>query len=138
MEANYLQSLGINYLSKAYVYTQQSDYELAEAFANKSMEVAYKLNDKITIAEIYKVKGIIQRNKNNYDVAENYLLTGLRLNNEIGNLLNQAESSYELGLLYYMKNDKEKSKKYYSDALKYYRKIKAQEEIKEIEDRLRL
>ena len=60
------------------------------------------------------------------------------MNNEIGNLLNQAESSYELGLLYYMKNDKEKSKKYYSDALKYYRKINAQEEIKEIEDRLRL
>ena len=84
-EINYLQSFGINYVSKAYVYTQLSDFDFAEAFADKSMEVAYKLDDKLTIAEVYKIKGIIQRNKNNLAAAENYMLTSLRLNNETGN-----------------------------------------------------
>ncbi|MCH9029232.1 MAG: hypothetical protein IH819_06365 [Bacteroidetes bacterium] len=106
---------------------------LANAFAEKSMEVAYKLNDKITIAEVYKIKGIIQRNKNNFDVAENYLLTSLRLNSETGNKLNYAETSYELGILFKLSNDNKKSKKYFTNALEYYKMIEAEEEIKEIE-----
>ncbi len=132
-EINYLQSFGINYVSKAYVYTQLSDFDFAEAFADKSMEVAYKLDDKLTIAEVYKIKGIIQRNKNNLAAAENYLLTSLRLNNETGNKLNQAETSYELGILYNIADDNEKSNKYFADALEYYKKIEAEEEIREIE-----
>ena len=132
-EINYLQSFGINYVSKAYVYTQLSDFDFAEAFADKSMEVAYKLDDKLTIAEVYKIKGIIQRNKNNLAAAENYLLTSLRLNNENGNKLNQAETSYELGILYNIADDNEKSNKYFADALEYYEKIEAEEEIREIE-----
>ena len=132
-EINYLQSFGINYVSKAYVYTQLSDFDFAEAFADKSMEVAYKLDDKLTIAEVYKIKGIIQRNKNKLVAAENYLLTSLRLNNETGNKLNQAETSYELGILYNIADDNEKSNKYFADALEYYKKIEAEEEIREIE-----
>jgi len=132
-EINYLQSFGINYVSKAYVYTQLSDFDFAEAFADKSMEVAYKLDDKLTIAEVYKIKGIIQRNKNNLAAAENYLLTSLRLNSETGNKLNQAETSYELGILYNISDDNEKSNKYFADALEYYKKIEAEEEIREIE-----
>ena len=136
-EVNYLQSFGINYLSKAYVYTQLSDFDFAEAFADKSMEVAYKLDDKLTIAEVYKIKGIIQRNKNKLAGAENYLLTSLRLNSETGNKLNQAETSYELGILYNMADDKEKSNKYFADALDYYKMIEAEEEIREIEKLLK-
>jgi len=97
------------------------------------MEVAYKLDDKLTIAEVYKIKGIIQRNKNQFAAAENYLLTSLRLNNETGNKLNQAETSYELGILYNLADDSEKSKKYFTDALEYYKIIEAEEEIREIE-----
>ncbi len=137
MNVNYLPSIAIIYLSKAYVYTQLKDYDLADAFTEKSMEVAYKLNDKLTIAEIYKIKGIIQRNKANFTTAESFLLTSLRLNEELGNQLNYAESSYELGALYNLTDDKEKSQKCFSDALEYYKKINAEEEIEEIEDLLK-
>ena len=101
--------------------------------SGKSMEIAYKLDDKLTIAEVYKIKGIIQRNKNNLSAAENCLLTSLRLNCETGNKLNQAETSYELGILYNLTDDKEKSKKYFADSLEYYKMIEAEEEIREIE-----
>jgi len=60
VESNYLQIIGFVYLSKSFVYSQLKDYSLAEAFADKAMEVAYKLNDKLTIAEVYKIKGTIQ------------------------------------------------------------------------------
>jgi tetratricopeptide (TPR) repeat protein len=137
MIVNYLSSIAITFSSKSYVYTKLGDYNLADAFAEKSMEVAYRLNDKLTIAEVYKVKGIIQRNKANFSTAESYLLTSLRLNDELGNQLNGAESSYELGILYNLMDDEEKSRRYFSDALEYYKKIKAEEEINEIEDLLK-
>jgi tetratricopeptide (TPR) repeat protein len=123
VSVNYLPSVAIIFLSKSYVYTQLMDYDLADAFAEKAMEVAYKLNDKLTIAEVYKIKGIIQRNKENYSTAENFLLTSLRLN--------------DLGILYNLKDDKEKSQKYFTDALVYYRKINADEEVNVIEDLLK-
>ena len=65
------------------------------------------------------------------------MLTSLRLNDELGNQLNGAESSYELGILYNLMDDEEKSRRYFSDALEYYKKIKAEEEINEIEDLLK-
>lgn len=132
-QINYLQSIGIIYISKSYVYTMLTDYDFAEAFADKAMEIAYKLNDKLTIAEVYKIKGIIQRNKKKFAAAENYLFTSLRLNEEHGNKLNYAETSYELGILYTMTDDKKKRKKYFSDALDYYKSINASEEIEAIE-----
>lgn len=49
------------------------DFSLANAFADKAMAVAHKLNDKLTIAEVYKIKGIIQRSVKNYVLSENYL-----------------------------------------------------------------
>ena len=76
------------------------DFSLSNAFADKSLEVAHKLNDKLTIAEVYKIKGIIQRKVQNYILSENYLQTSLRLNKETGNQLNQAETYQELGILY--------------------------------------
>jgi tetratricopeptide (TPR) repeat protein len=94
-------------------------------------------NDKLTIAEVYKIKGIIQRNKENYSTAENFLLTSLRLNDELGNQLNHAETSYELGILYNLTDDKEKSEKHFTDALGYYKKINADEEVNVIEDLLK-
>ncbi len=54
-------------------------FPLANAFADKSMEVAHKINDKLTIAEVYKIKGIIQRTVKNFILAENYFETSLRL-----------------------------------------------------------
>jgi len=133
MRANYLQSIGIAYLSKAYIYTQQNDYPLADAFADKAMEVSYKINDKLTIAEVYKIKGILKRNTNEYNTAENYLLTSFRLNKDLGNKLNLAETSVELGRLYTQTNDTERSKQYFSEALNYFKKINAKEDIAVIE-----
>lgn len=74
-----------------------NDFSLSNAFADKALEVAHKLNDKLTIAEVYRIKGVIQRSVQNYILAENYLQTSLRLNKEISNQLNQAETYQELG-----------------------------------------
>jgi tetratricopeptide (TPR) repeat protein len=133
MRSNYLQNLGITFISKAYVYSHLKDLDLAEAFSNKAMEIAHKVNDKLSIAEVYKVKGIISRNRKQYEVSENSLLTSYRLNKELGNQLNLAETALELGILYKQKRDSERSNKYFTEALSYFRKINAVADIQELE-----
>jgi len=133
MRSNYLQNLGITYISKAYVYTHLKDFELAEAFSNKAMEIAHKVNDKLSIAEVYKVKGIISRNRRQYELAENSLHTSYRLNKELGNQLNLAETAQELGILFKQKRESDKSNQYFTEALSYFRKINSIADIQEIE-----
>lgn len=132
MRCGNMPSLGLAYLSKAYIYVLQNDFYLAEAFADKAMELCNKTNDKLSIADIYKTKGIIQRKLNMYDLAESYLLTSLRLNKELQNELNLAETSIEIGRLYKETDRTNESKQYFNNAIKYYKKIKAVNELASI------
>jgi tetratricopeptide (TPR) repeat protein len=136
MQADYLSTLGVTYVSKAYLYTLLNDFSLASAFGDKAMEICFKTNDKLSIAEVYKVKGIIQRHLSNYETCENYLLTSLRINKELGNKLNQAETSFELALLYKKTNKIEESKSYFSNAIHYFRKINAPNKVGFIQSNL--
>lgn len=128
--------LGISYITKAFIFAQMEDVELSKAFADKAMEICYKTNDKLSVAEIYKVEGVIKRVQKNYTLAENYLNTSLRINKEYKNLLNRAETSLEMGILYKEWNKSEKAKENFNNALRYFKKIKAVHEIENIEQQL--
>jgi tetratricopeptide (TPR) repeat protein len=134
LQAGSLTILGITYASKAHLYTLRKDFSLAEAFADKAMDICYKTNDRLSIADIYKIKGIIQRNKLNYETSENYLLTSLRINKELGNKLNFAETNFELGQLHKEIGNKNESLEYFNNALKYFKSINALPEIKMIQE----
>ena len=136
LKTKHLQHLGISYLSKAEVYIRISEFEIASTFAKKALEISTKVNDRLTIADCYKVIGIIQRNKNNYESSENNLLKSMRINMELGNKLNQAETAYELGILYKDIRKNEESKKFFQEALNYYKKINALHAIPDIKNYL--
>ena len=133
IHSSYLQNLGIAYINKAYVYLQQADFDLAGAFAAKAMEIANKINDKLSIAEVYKIKGIISSHSNKIDAAENSLLTSYRLNKDLNNQLNLAEVACELGILFKKKDEIEKSNKYLNEALGYFKKIDSKADISYLE-----
>jgi tetratricopeptide (TPR) repeat protein len=136
IEAGFLPSLGLTYVSKAYTYTLLKDFALAEAFTDKAMDICSKTNDNLSIAEVYKVKGIIQRYLLNFDLAESFFLTSLRINKELGNKLNEAETYYELGMLYKDIKRKKESDGCFKNALSYYKKIKDYFDAKQLESML--
>ncbi|HKI77367.1 MAG TPA: tetratricopeptide repeat protein [Ignavibacteriaceae bacterium] len=136
LKAGYLPTLALSYLSKAFIYVQLEDYPLANAFADKSMEICFKLNDRLSIADIYKIKGIIERKTKNYKGAENYLLSSLRINEELENILNQAETAFELGLLYFELNRKDEAAKNLKFSLDFYKKQKSSSMVNKIQDLL--
>ena len=92
---------------------------------------------KLSIADLYKIQGIVSRRIKDYSLAEDYFLTSLRINRELKNELNFAETSFELGILYNDLKDVEKAKPYLLDALKFYKKVKSKTEIAKIEEYLR-
>ena len=134
LKAGYLPSLALSYLGKAFIYVQLEDYVLANAFAEKAMEICFKLNDRLSIADIYKLKGIIERKLQNYRSAENYLLSSLRINEELENVLNQAETTLELGILYSELNKKQEALDNFKFSLSYYKKQKASSMVKKIQE----
>ena len=93
------------------------------------MDVAIKIEDRLTIADVYRVIAIIEKNYKHYDLAEKYLNISLRLNDEIKNRLNTAETSYEFGLLYKESGNNKEKDDWLKKALKYYEEIKAVQKV---------
>jgi len=133
---NYKTILTISYLAKANALFCLDKNEDNSEYCNKAMNSAIKIDDKLTIADAYRVAGAIDRKNESYDSAENNLNISIRLNEELGNKLNAAESAFEIGLLY---NDLGKSKKkthWLKKSLNYYLEINAPEKVKMIEEML--
>ncbi len=106
---NYLSNCAIAYIGKAFIYTQLKNSPLADAYANKAMEIACKINDTLSIADIYKIKGMIQNDMDNFELSEELFENSIRLNRDIENELNEAESSNEMGKLLEKNKKKEEA-----------------------------
>jgi adenylate cyclase len=135
-EYSFVPTVALSMVSKAYVFMLKDDIDIAWVLSDKAMELCFRINDRLSVADIYKIKGVIQKKRQEYSSAESYLLTSLRINTELKNKLNQAETSVELGLLYKELSRKKESKFYFSNAMDYYKKINSKEEIYKIESYL--
>ena len=123
-KADVLNPMCVALLNKALIYTKLNDFQLADVFADKAMEIAHKINDRLSVADIYKIKGVIKRCTKNYEMSENYLQTSLRINTDLQNLLNLAETNYELGLLCVDIKKLKDAKKYFNLAVKQFKQLK--------------
>lgn len=123
LEKDYLSNCAVAYLGKAFIYNKLSNQPLADAYADKAMELAYKLNDTLSIADIYKIKGMIQNDMNNFELSEELFENSIRLNKDIENKLNEAESAVQLGELLQRSNRIEEAKPYLSVAANFFNKL---------------
>jgi adenylate cyclase len=100
------------------------------------MEICNNLNDRLSIADIYKIKGIIERSLNNYKLSETYLLTSQRINEELSNALNKAETLYELGKLYVDMNQKKNALEVFKSSLEYFRNINSSDMVRKLKEEI--
>jgi tetratricopeptide (TPR) repeat protein len=138
LEDHYFGILALLYLAKSELLLAIKDIRMARDFADKALSISHTLDDKLTIADIYKVRGIIAREMNDTQTAESYLMISLRINAKLGNNLNMAETSTELGILYKKLNNQELSVTYLTHALDYYKKYNAVDKVSKIEKLLKL
>lgn len=131
--AGYLPTQGISYLGQAYIYAVQNQLELSRSLADKALSISNMLNDRLSVAEIYKVYGIVDRKQKSFPSSEDNFLTSLRINEELKNELNYAETAFELALLYRQTGKDKQAVEYYKKSIGYYKKIKAVNEAAELE-----
>jgi tetratricopeptide (TPR) repeat protein len=121
---NYLSNCAIAYIGKAFIYTQLKNSPLADAYADKAMEIACKINDTLSIADIYKIKGMIQNDMDNFELSEELFENSLRLNKDVENELNEAESSNEMGKLLEKTDRKDEAQNYVDAADNFFNQNK--------------
>lgn len=126
-------TLCLAYHLKSQVLIKLEDFYYASEFANKALETSHNLDDKLAVADIYKVKGIIERHLGNYHLAETNLLNSLRINESFNSQMNIAESAFELGLLYEKMNDANQKNCYLTKAKEYYNKIESPVNVERID-----
>lgn len=127
-----IQTVALALMYKSQVNLSKGNYKTALKIIEQSTAISYQINDTLTIADLFKLNGIVLKELERFDAAEDMLLTSLRINNELGNKLNYAETSVELGYLYKSIKKTELAIKYFTIALEYFKKIEAQKEINEL------
>lgn len=124
LENDYLSNCAVAYIGKAFIYHKLKNQALADAYSDKALEIAYKLNDTLSIADIYKLKGMIQGNLNNFELSEELFENSIRLNKDIESKLNEAESSLELGELLQKNNRVDEAKHHLTVAADFFNNLK--------------
>ncbi len=133
-ERLFMSVLCLLYLAKSQALIQMNTLYYAAEFADKALEISHYLDDKLTLADLYKVKGVLERKLKNYSASENYLLDSLRINTSLKNEMNIAETSFELAILYKEMNDSKSRQSYLKSSLDYFKQISAAERVKRIEE----
>jgi tetratricopeptide (TPR) repeat protein len=131
-QINYEDLIGLASLGKATAFARKKDFPLAQVYGNKALQIFRKLNAHLSVADTYKVKGIIQRELKHYDAAELYFNTSISLNLRYRSQVNLGEAYYEVGQLYKECNDAKKAKQVFQKSLKCFRQVGAKHNIEQV------
>lgn len=131
-QIHYEDLIGMASLGKATAFARKKDFALAQLFGNKALLIFRKLSAHLSIADTYKVKGIIQRELKHYDAAELYLNTSISINQGYNSTLNLGEAYLEIGLVYTASGDKKKAKQVFQKSLKYFQQVGAKHNIDQV------
>ncbi len=123
-------------LGKASTCLRKGDPRLALIFVNQSLHYYGMCNDRNGIADAYKVKGMIHRDMKQYSIAWSLFQTSLRLNAELKNELNTAETHFELGELEAERKNQQRAREAFIRALEHFTNVGAKKEIERTTTRI--
>ena len=123
--------IGISKLSKANTYFKQADFPLALALCNQALEQNRITDDRLSIADAYKLKGMILREMKEFEPAMTFFQSSLRINEEYQNLLNLAETYREIGVMEQYRKRTTAAKNAYSKAIGYFHSLGAKADERE-------
>lgn len=128
--------MGLANLGKAHAYYYLHDLPVALKLVTQAMELFTRSSDQLSLADAYKVKGMIHRDMRSFGTSASYLHTSLRMNTELNNRLNMAESQFEIGVLETRRNNRGEALQAFQRARASFKKVGAQREVKRIKDQM--
>ncbi|MEO8168775.1 MAG: tetratricopeptide repeat protein, partial [bacterium] len=128
---------GLATLGKANACFYMKDLRMALSFVHHALSCFTASNDRLSIADCYKVKGMIHREMKKFSFASSYFQTSLRINIELKNQLNAGETYYELGVLEVMKKQPAEAKKAFVRAIECFKAVGARQDVERAEKMLK-
>jgi tetratricopeptide (TPR) repeat protein len=124
-----VQVMGLASLGKATALFRLNDLAPSLRLVNQAIGHFSFCSDRLSLADSYKVKGMIHRELKNYGFAESYLQTSLRINRESDNHMNIAETLFEIGLLEQKRGNNERALAVAGQACARFKKVGAAREL---------
>ena len=136
-KANDLYYKGLSYLEEADLYCRKGDLAAGTALATTAFRIFSGLGDRLSVAEVYKVFGIINRQNRRYDTALSYFENSKRINEDYDNPLNLGETMIEIAKLYGMKGgETAKARESAKSAISCFKRINADVKVTEAQEML--
>ena len=129
--------VGLASLGKANVYFRLRDFTIAFKLVDRAAECSTGSGDRLSLADAYKLKGMIHREMKRFSIAESYLQTSQRINLELNNGLNAGETYFEMGLLEQKRGRKKEALVAFEHAYVFFKKVGAQSDVQRTEQALR-
>ncbi len=121
--------MGLACLGKAMALYKLQDFPVALTMVNQAIGYCSFCVDRLSLADAYKMKGMIHREMHNDSYAESYLHTSLRLNQELDSFLNMGETFYEIGVLEQRQGKNARALASFERACQLFRKVGAMKEF---------
>jgi tetratricopeptide (TPR) repeat protein len=115
-----VRTLILNNLSLMYMNFKPDS---ALLLAQQASQLAQNLRYNKGIAQSLTYMGIYYNNKDNYDIAINYQLKALEINELMNNSKGMADNFLSIGFVYQKLRENEKASEYYEKALPLYTKL---------------
>ncbi len=133
-ENNQLEILTLSKGAKALALIHLNKVDEGLRLADESLKLAQQINDKLAIADDYKIIGVGERLRDNYKISEECLRKSYELNMKFNNNLNAAETAFELAILFKQMLNKEKSSNWFKLSANYFESIGAKNRLKSMEE----
>jgi tetratricopeptide (TPR) repeat protein len=123
---------GLAYLTEAEVMCLENKLSSSTTLTINAFSIFSELGDRLSMAEAYKILGMINRRSKNFDISYSYLDNSRRINEEYNHSLNLGEIYVEMALLYQDRGDSSKAAEHLNKAIVSYEAINAQPRIEAV------
>jgi tetratricopeptide (TPR) repeat protein len=130
--------IGASELGKANAYVEQGDCALALAFCNLALEHFDRVNSRLAIADGYKIKAVILCRMKQFQLAETYFQSSIRINEEQNSTLNLGETWFEIGMMYKELRQLKPAREAFARARSAFRKVGAESEVQRTDSEMTL
>ncbi|OIO58797.1 MAG: hypothetical protein AUJ47_11110 [Candidatus Marinimicrobia bacterium CG1_02_48_14] len=124
---------GLSYLVQSEIACRKRDYSAANALVVTAFHIFSEMGDRLRVADVYRVLGMISRDSGHPEQAESYFENSRRINTDLSNPLNLGETLFELGQLYKTAGENAKATDVFREAITNFKRMNAVSRMLETE-----
>ena len=129
-------SKGINCLHLGEEYLKKDNFIKTKCYVIKAEEIFNKLEDKLGLADVFKLKGILFKKQKDWENSDKYFRKAIRIYYQQRDMINEGESYYEWGNMLILKKDINIAKKKLLKSKEIFENIGTKKYFNEIEEKL--